>query len=124
MAKIEKSKYRQILGAWGESRAADFLQQQGLTLLGKNFRTAAGEIDLIVQDGDELVFVEVKTRSSADFGYPEEAVTETKIEHLLEASESYLLEHLDVQSWRLDVIAIQGKPGEDAPEIEWFKDVR
>lgn len=124
MAKIEKSKYRQILGAWGESRAADFLQQQGLTLLGKNFRTAAGEIDLIAQDGDELVFVEVKTRSSADFGYPEEAVTETKIEHLLEASESYLLEHLEVQSWRLDVIAIQGKPGEDTPEIEWFKDVR
>ncbi len=124
MAKIEKSKYRQILGAWGESRAADFLQQQGLTLLGKNFRTAAGEIDLIAQDGDELVFVEVKTRSSADFGYPEEAVTETKIEHLLEVSESYLLEHLEVQSWRLDVVAIQGKPGEDAPEIEWFKDVR
>lgn len=124
MARSEKNNYRQIIGAWGEKQAADFLSLHGVPVVARNYRTSAGEIDLIAKEGNELVFVEVKTRSSLNYGYPEEAVTAQKIEHLLEAAESYLLEHLEIQTWRMDVIAIQGKPGAENPVIEWFKDVR
>lgn len=124
MAKIEKNNQRQIFGAWGESPAAAFLEKNGLKILARNYRTAKGELDLIARDGENLVFVEVKTRKNLDFGYPEEAVTPIKIEHLIEAAEAYMLEHLEEQSWRLDVIAIEGKQGQDNPEIEWFQDVQ
>lgn len=124
MAKIEKDNHRQIFGAWGETQAAAYLEKHGLQILARNYRTSKGELDIIARDGDALVFIEVKTRKNLDFGYPEEAVTPTKIGHLLEAAESYLLGHLEEQSWRLDVIAIEGRQGQDDPEIEWFQDVR
>ena len=90
----------QAIGEKGELLAQEYLKKQGYEIVETNKRFSRFcEIDIIAKQKDTLVFVEVKTRSSADFGYPEEAVTETKIEHLLEASESYLLEHLDVQSW-------------------------
>lgn len=121
MAKREKDHYRQIIGAWGEHQAAGFLLEHGLQILEKNFRTSEGEIDLIAKDGDEIVFVEVKTRTNQNFGFPEEAVTDEKLEHLNAAAELYLTEHLDAVDWRIDVIAIQGKPGEESLEFEWFK---
>ena len=124
MAKQEKDRYRQIVGAWGEHQAAGFLLANGLQVLEKNYRTSEGEIDLIARDGDEIVFVEVKTRTNLNFGFPEEAVTEEKLEHLTTAAELYLLEYLEEQDWRIDVIAIQGKPGDESPEFEWFKDAR
>ncbi len=124
MEKLSNSGYKQILGAWGESQAAEFLTKNGLQIIAKNFRTSQGEIDLIAKEGDVLVFVEVKTRSNLKFGFPEEAVTDKKVEHLLAAAETYLLENLDVQKWRMDVVAVLGKPGLRIPEIKWFTDVR
>jgi putative endonuclease len=119
MAQKEKTRYRQVIGAWGEDQAAEYLINNGL----RNYRTREGEIDLIAIDGDTLVFVEVKTRANLDFGYPEEAVTEEKLAHIHIAAEEYLAEHLDVTDWRLDVVAIQGKPGNQDPQFEWFKEV-
>jgi putative endonuclease len=124
MAKIEKDNHRQIFGAWGEAQAAAFLEKKGLKILARNYRTNKGELDLIARDGEDLVFIEVKTRKNLDFGYPEEAVTANKIGHLIEAAEAYLFEHIEEQSWRLDVIAIQGIQGQENPDIEWFQDVQ
>jgi len=67
------------LGSFGENYAVGLLQRKGYTLLQKNFRSRFGEIDIVMRDGDTLVFVEVKTRRSALRGLPEEAVDERKL---------------------------------------------
>lgn len=99
---------RQVLGRWGEERAASYLSEQGYTLLDRNVRTSYGEIDLIVCRDGVTVFVEVKTRSSTTYGLPEEAVTARKQAHLLAAVQAYLQSHPDFEGdWRIDVVAIQ-----------------
>ena len=67
------------LGARGERLAERHLVRSGLTLLDRNWRCPQGEIDLVLRDGDEVVFVEVKTRSSVAFGHPLEAITAAKL---------------------------------------------
>jgi putative endonuclease len=115
--------WRQTLGKWGEAAAASYLIEQGLSIVTQNYRCAQGEIDLIAQEGAAIVFVEVKTRSSAAFGNPEEAVDGAKQAHLLAAAETYCEENalLD-QDWRMDVISIIGNPGRKKDiKILWYK---
>jgi len=119
------SQSRQELGRWGEGHAADYLQQQGYTVIARNVRTPYGEIDLIVQQVSEgetiAVFVEVKTRTSKTFGYPEEAITPRKQLNLVSAAQHYLQEHPDLdKNWRIDVIAIERYP-ERSPIINHFE---
>lgn len=84
----------------------------GYKILGRNFRTRFGEIDLIARDGDCLVFAEVKTRTTAKFGLPEEAVTRTKQQHLIAASQIYLgQKKMQNALWRIDVLALLKKEG-------------
>lgn len=73
---------KQALGAYGESLAARHLTGRGMVLLDRNWRCDAGEIDLVLRDGDVLVVCEVKTRSSDRCGTPHEAVTELKLARL------------------------------------------
>ena len=122
MGRQEKDRYRQIIGAWGEDQAASFLLENGLQIVGRNYRTPDGEIDLIALEGNTVVFVEVKTRTNMNFGFPEESVTEEKLDHLSGAAEEYLAGHLEFEDWRIDVVSIQGKPGATDIEFEWFKD--
>lgn len=115
------SKQKQSLGRWGEETAARYLENKGYEIIAKNLRTEFGEIDLIARIGDQLVFVEVKARSSTDFGQPEESVTPSKQQHLHDAAETYLQQHpeLDME-WRIDVISVrrfENKP----PEIVHFE---
>ena len=63
------------LGRRGEQVAAEWLQERGYTLVDRNWRCPAGELDLILRDGSTMVFAEVKTRSSLEFGHPFEAIT-------------------------------------------------
>ncbi len=122
MVHKEKDRYRQIIGAWGENLAAEYLMERGLRIVARNYRTHEGEIDIIAQEEDTLVFVEVKTRTNREFGFPEENVTEEKLEHLHNAAEQYLSENIEVGKWRYDVIAIIGKPEKNDTQIEWFQD--
>lgn len=113
---------RKNLGQWGEKVAAKYMDERGYTLLGKNIRTPYGEIDLVFRFGDVTVFVEVKTRSSQAFGYPEEAITKQKKQHLIESSQAYLQEHPELDGdWRIDVIAIQSLDGKKEICIEHFE---
>ena len=117
---------RQTLGKWGEDQAADFLMKRGYSIMGRNVRTPYGEIDLVARhmtaNGEVIVFVEVKTRRSTAFGYPEEAVTRQKKEHLLSSAQAYLMEHPELAGdWRIDVIAIQQKQSGAAPAITYFE---
>ena len=109
------------LGKWGEQQAEKFLLEKGYQILTRNVRTPYGEIDLIAQKDEILVFVEVKTRSSRTYGNPEEAVTETKLTHMIDSAESYLQENTDsLQDWRIDVIAVTKTSGYN-PEIIHFE---
>jgi putative endonuclease len=110
------SSSKQSLGRWGEARAADFLETQGYQIVERNWRCELGEIDLIAKQAAVLVFVEVKARSSRLLGYPEEAVTPAKQQHLIEAAQNYLQSHPEQDGdWRIDVIAVQRAP--DGPQI-------
>ena len=106
--------HNQKIGAWGESIAAAYLSEKGYTILERNARTPYGELDLVTQRGEEVIFVEVKTRTSARFGAPEIAVTPRKAEHLRNAAMHYAMEH-DIETWQIDVLAIEGHPNAQTP---------
>ncbi len=112
---------RQRIGIWGEQLAAEKLRSAGYEILEQNYRTPYGELDLIARKGDLYLFIEVKTRTSRAFGLPEAALTRRKREHILQSIEHYLQEHPEIDcDWRVDVFAIQGKPGASDLEVVWF----
>lgn len=99
---------RQNLGNWGETQAAIFLEEKEYDILECNVHTSYGEIDIIALKDGVTIFIEVKTRRSELFGYPEESITPVKREHLVNASQAYLAEHPELGScWQIDVISIQ-----------------
>lgn len=67
------------LGAWGEEKAVEILREKGYQILTQNYRCPCGEIDIIAKEGSRLVFVEVKTRKSSQYGLPCQAVTAAKL---------------------------------------------
>lgn len=114
---------RQKYGLWGEQAAADYLLARGYTIIDRNVRTAHGEIDLVAGMEGLIIFVEVKTRRSHSFAYPEEAVTSRKQVHMMSAAETYLQEHPECpDTWQFDVIAVEGQPGKEI-HIEHFENV-
>jgi putative endonuclease len=115
---------KQELAHWGEETAQKYLKARGIRIVEKNYRTPSGEIDLIGFENDDLVFFEVKTRSSIKFGYPEEAVNTKKIEKIEMVANEYL-DHLSANNlnWRIDTIAIIRNPHTQKFQIMWFKNV-
>ena len=109
------------IGNYGEKIARKFLKKLGYKIIDKNYRTRAGEIDIIAKDQKSFVFVEVKTRSDARFGHPEQNVHFHKMRHFLSSVQVYLLENNIRDPFRLDVVSIDlsHKP----PEIIHFKNV-
>ena len=98
---------KQALGAYGESVAARHLVEQGLVLLERNWRCEAGEIDLVLRDGDVLVVCEVKTRSSVDYGTPHEAISDAKLDRLRRLAMCWQAERgLAVPDVRIDLVAV------------------
>lgn len=99
--------YQKQIGDLGESLAADYLCNIGYQLLDQHFTTRYGELDLVMQEDDAIVFVEVKTRTTETFGLPEASVTPEKLEKIQNAGLLWLQEHPDSpEDWRVDVIAI------------------
>lgn len=98
------------VGEQGEALAAAYLQEQGYHLVERNARTPYGELDLVMQQVQPTavtVFVEVKTRRSTRFGWPEASITTSKRQHLLAAAQAYLQAHPQLAGdWRIDVIAV------------------
>ncbi|HQP12145.1 MAG TPA: YraN family protein [Candidatus Omnitrophota bacterium] len=80
------------LGRRGEALAAEYLKKAGYRIVACNFRNALGEIDIVARDGAILCFVEVKTRSSDDFGGPAEAVSLFKQRKLIQLARAFLKE--------------------------------
>jgi putative endonuclease len=106
--KTRKENSRQQKGKSGEDAAARHLEERGFTILERNYRFERGEIDIVAEEGNELVFVEVKSRGSNQFGSPEEAVTEEKQEQIRKVAEGYLFENeCHDRICRFDVVAVE-----------------
>ena len=102
---------RKALGEMGERWAREYLERNGYRILETNFRCREGEIDIVAQHEDCLVFVEVRTKTGSRFGTPEESVTAAKQEKLVSLAMSYLQTHDNLTSeWRIDVVAIEVSP--------------
>jgi putative endonuclease len=99
---------RRQFGNKGEGIAEKVLRRKGYKLLARNFRSRFGELDLVMQDKDTLVFVEVKTRINTKYGRPEEAVTPWKLRHIQKTAEYYCVMHkVKSVKMRIEVVAIQ-----------------
>jgi putative endonuclease len=102
---------RQTLGKLGEDVAARRLAAQGYVVRERNWRCATGELDLVLERDDALIFVEVRTRRGDRFGTPEESITPRKRVKLVSAALTYLSEHAAAdRAWRIDVVAIEIGP--------------
>lgn len=108
---------RQARGAQAEERARAHLEHAGLKLLARNYRCPRGELDLVMADGDTLVFVEVRFRRSTAFGSAAESVDARKRARLIAAAEHYLLAHPADRPCRFDVVAADGNAS-----VEWLRD--
>lgn len=106
------------MGAEGEVLACQYLKKLGYEILDRNRRFGHKEIDIVARQGNELVFVEVKTRRSDAFGHPAEAVTYKKLRQLEAASAFYLRAHPTARDWRLDVVAITLSQSGGEPMID------
>jgi len=116
--------YQKQIGDIGEDIAAEYLEGLGYQLLDRNYHTRYGELDLIVMDLENIVFVEVKTRTSDTFGTPESSVSAGKLERLQNAALLWLQAHPDVNDdWRVDVIAILIDHQKKIKDIQHFINV-
>ena len=100
---------RQEFGKSGEDRAADELERRGYAILARRYRTRHGEIDIVARDGDTTVFVEVKARTTAEFGSAADAVTRSKQRQVVSMAWDYVVRNgLSESRCRFDVVAIDG----------------
>jgi putative endonuclease len=108
------------VGARAEALAADYLMRRGLTIVGRNFRTRFGEIDLIAHDGRTIVFVEVRMRSSQHYGGGLESITAAKRARMIAAANGYLAQLGGAPACRFDAVVMQAL---DARTVEWRRDI-
>ncbi len=113
--------FSRLRGQRAESQASEFLQVKGFRLLEKNYHSRYGEIDLIMQDKDDIVFVEVRARSSVEFGNALESITRSKMQKLVITAKHFL----QMKKWlytvnsRFDVVVIH--PVDNKLQLEWIK---
>jgi putative endonuclease len=108
------------IGQIGEERATLYLQEHGVHIVARNYRTRRGELDIVAQDGDTLCFVEVRLRTENSFGSPLETVVARKQRRLVYAAMEYLARHsrsMNKYACRFDVIAVERTP----MRITWIK---
>lgn len=110
------------LGRRGEMLAAEFLQRSGMRVVERNWRCPIGEIDIVATEGNELAFVEVKTRSSVAFGHPFEAITAVKLARLRRLAGAWCEAHDARSSIRIDAVSVIAATGRE-PVIEHLRRV-
>ena len=111
-------------GNYGEDLACKYLKNQGYKILERNYRIRGGEIDIVAKDKDILVFVEVKTRFSHEYGSPAESMTFWKIQSLLKTAKFYIQKiGWGDKEYRLDFISVDFSEDRENPEIELIKNI-
>ena len=109
-------------GFIGEKMAAEYLLKKGFIILHQNWRHSHWEVDFIASHNDTLHFIEVKTRRTRKFGYPEEDVTKKKMENLINASEEYLCLYPEWKIIQFDILSIS-LPANELPAFFFIEDV-
>lgn len=105
---MNRKKLNRTTGMCGEDAAVEYLKNNRYHIVERNYRNKCGEIDIIAEKGEDLVFVEVKTRGSYKFGTPAEAVTYYKKKHFVNTARWYLMEHPSDMNIRFDIIEVFG----------------
>lgn len=101
------------IGFEGENIACNYLESEGYEILDRNFTCNSGEIDIIAKDKDELVFIEVKTRTNSKYGNPIDAVDLNKMNHILKSAKFFVYKNnLENEFIRFDIIEVYMKKGE------------
>jgi putative endonuclease len=109
------------LGAYGERVAERYLAELGMVVLDRNWRCETGELDLVLRDGDVLVFCEVKTRRGTAYGHPLEAVGRVKTDRLVQLADRWIAERgVVAPDIRFDVVGIV-QDGHGAAEVDHLK---
>lgn len=117
-----KNDKRKTLGALGEQAAVDYLQKHGFRIRERNVRTRMGEIDIVAQESDALVFVEVRTRRGNTFGAPEESITPHKQQRLILLAEAYIQKCKEsFQNYRIDVVVVGFSPSNAVRRVELIR---
>lgn len=120
---VRRERRNQALGRLGEDLAVRYLEARNYEVLGRNWRCRHGEIDIIARQNDQLAFIEVKTRSSNNFGHPFEAITMPKLFRMHSLARLWCTEHPGEKARvRLDVIGILAPRGAK-PQIEHLQGV-
>lgn len=115
---------KQITGNYGEDLACQYLKKKGYRILQRNYRIRGGEIDIVARDGEWLVFVEVKTRWSHEFGLPAESITPWKIKALLKSARFYIQKiNWGEREYRLDFVSIDFAKDKENPVIELMRNI-
>lgn len=114
---------RRALGKIGERLARDYLKNRGYRILESNYRCSLGEIDIIAESRSRLAFVEVRTRSSQEYGTPEESITEAKKEKLASLCMEYLSTHKVEKEWHVDLLAVEMNSEGEVGRIEHIPDI-
>ncbi len=118
--RIDKELISKELGREGENEAVRFLRNKGLKIIGRNERVGRYEIDIIAREGEEIVFVEVKTCKNDKWNYPEDKVNYKKRKNLKRAGNRYILRYFPkAKHYRFDIIAITWEP---TISVYWIKD--
>ena len=112
------SRYKKDLGFFGEKVAESFYRENGFRILCKNYNAPGGELDLIVESDSLLVFVEVKTRSNLNYGFPAESITQKKLLHMKRAAEQYLRQNPCEKEIRFDAIEVLAVITNGVPQCE------
>ena len=110
---------RRARGRWAEDVAARHLAAHGLVCRERNFRSRYGEIDLVMEDGEVIVFIEVRSRERSGFLDPAESVDRSKCARIARTADTWLRNRRPVPTCRFDVVAVTGEP--DAPGIRWVR---
>lgn len=104
--------HKKVIGKHGEETARNYLEKKGYKILARNYLKRTGEIDLIAYDPEasEYVFVEVKTLTNQNHGYPEEAIDEKKLSKIIITAEQWFdEEEIKDPEWRIDIIAVEDR---------------
>lgn len=118
------STYQKNLGAWGEAIAEKYLKSKGYVIIFRNYRKRVGEIDLVAQKKRKTIFIEVKTRTSHAFGFPEESIDSYKLAKLSSVIEAYLEENkLPSENIQLDCIIVEYNQAQRKVKIRHLKNV-
>lgn len=112
------------IGDAGEDLACSFLKKQGFKILERNFRIRGGEIDIVAKQGQELIFIEVKSRFSHKYGQPAESITPWKLNALKKTAMFYIVQN----SWgdkpyRIDLVGIDYTDSKSNPAIELIQNI-